>query len=135
MALQAEACVACHEKGKPLRSLPQTERVRVYRDSGGQQILGLINPIANAPECASAGCHPSPAQQSILGVLDVKMSIGYLDLARSRAKRDMLFMLLLVALAGGLATALFIYRVVRVPVRRLTDCIRRESSGHLGTRT
>ena len=62
------------------------------------------------------------------------MSIGYLDQARSRAKRDMLYMLLLVALAGGLATALFIYRVVRVPVRRLTDGLRRVSSGHLGTR-
>lgn len=132
--LQAEACVACHEKDKPLRSLPQKDRVRVYRDHQGQQILGLINPIANAPECYTAACHAHPKEQSILGVLDVKMSIGYLDAARSRAKRDMWLMLLLVALVGGLATALFIYRVVRVPVRHLTDGIRRISSGHLGTR-
>ncbi len=130
---QAEACVRCHEKNKPLRSLPQKDRVRIFEDASGKRILGLIKPIQNEPSCSRAACHAHPSEKSVLGVLDVKMSIAYMDQARSRARRDALWMLLFMALAGGGAAALFIYRVVRVPVRKLTDGIARISSGNLDT--
>lgn len=131
---QAEACVRCHERNKPLRSLPQKDRVRIFEDASGNRILGLIKPILNEPSCSDAACHAHPPNKSILGVLDVKMSIAHIDKARKKARRDAILMLLLMALAGGLAAALFIYRVVLVPVRRLTDGIGRISSGNLDTR-
>jgi len=40
--MKAEACVICHEQDRPLRSLPNRSRVRVFRDRGGHEILGLI---------------------------------------------------------------------------------------------
>jgi two-component system NtrC family sensor kinase len=129
---KAEACVICHQQDQPLTSVPQANRVRMFQDVDGQRVLGLINPIENTPECATAPCHAHP-NQSILGVLDLKMSIAYFDDARRQAKSDTVVVVALMALAGGLAAALFIYRVVRVPVRRLTQGIRRTASGDLTT--
>src|SRR6266481_3769848 len=45
----AEACYGCHVQSQPLAKLNRPDRFRIYRDSKGQRILGVITPIENQP--------------------------------------------------------------------------------------
>lgn len=128
---EAEACVICHDQESPLRSVSTEDRVRVYRAADGQRILGLITPIQNEPACL--GCHVHRPDQTVLGVLDVKMSLAEADRHLAATQRQLVVATLLVALAIGAASAAFIYRVVGAPVRRLTAGAQRIASGDLGT--
>ena len=42
--MQAEACVVCHEKGAPLKAVDTENRTRVYRNSQGRRVFGVIVP-------------------------------------------------------------------------------------------
>lgn len=116
---QAEACNVCHAAAKPLSAVPTTERARIYRKAGTHRVLGLINPISNEQDCASAACHAHPPSVSVLGVLDVQMSLGALDVEAAAARRRAL------ALAGGVVllsmalVALIMYRSVYRPIAKL----------------
>jgi two-component system NtrC family sensor kinase len=130
--MRAEACIICHDQSKPLRSLPIENRARVYRSAEGERVLGLISPIENEPECVR--CHVHPADQTVLGVLDVKMSLADADRHLAESVRAMVFTSIFSALLIGVATALFINHVVRLPVRRLIAGARRIAGGDLVTR-
>jgi two-component system NtrC family sensor kinase len=131
--MQAEACVICHEQTKPLQSVPKGNQVRVYGERDTGRILGLIEPIPNLPECSSADCHAHPPDQTVLGVLDVKMSMAQADATLASATRQLIAAAVLTALLVGMAAALFIYRVVRRPVRDLIDGTKRIANGDLET--
>jgi hypothetical protein len=56
-----ESCYACHSRDRPLEHLNTKERTRVFRHTAdGPRILGIINPIYNAPACASAAKNARP---------------------------------------------------------------------------
>lgn len=126
----AEACVTCHAKGTPLRAVPDRARVRIFSGPAGR-IMGVINAIENRPECARGGCHVAPARQSILGVLDVRMSLAAQDARLASARRRAIIGALVVALLAGLVSAVFIGRMVRRPVQRLIRGTRRVAAGDL----
>ncbi len=130
--MQAEACIICHDQKEPLRSVPMSTRQRVYKQPNGERILGLINPIENEPECTS--CHVHRPEQTILGVLDVKMSLATADAQLAAVKKRMLAAMLLAALLLGAVSAAFIYFMVRRPVQRLIAGAQRISQGDLATR-
>ena len=133
--LEAEACAACHAAGRPLVSPARPDRpvVRIWSDAHAGRVLGLIRPIENRPECASAACHAHPADRSVLGVLDVKMSLAEADAALAAARRKFLAGGLATALLVGAASALFTYRGVHRPVRKLIGGAERIARGELGT--
>src|SRR5579863_2132711 len=62
----AEACYGCHSQSQPLIKLNRPDRFRIYRNSEGARVLGIITPIENQPACATADCHAHPASQRIL---------------------------------------------------------------------
>jgi len=76
--LKAEACFGCHDQERPLDSAPPEPVANLHR-SDGRRILGLINPIRNETQCSSAGCHSHPTERTVLGVLDVRMSLEKVD--------------------------------------------------------
>jgi two-component system NtrC family sensor kinase len=132
--LQAEACVVCHDRAAPLHSVPARSRTRLYESADGGRILGLISPIENQPECSDAACHAHRSDQTILGVLDVMMSLSSADERMRAMNRNLMLSSLLMVAVIGAASGLFIYRVVRVPVRRLIAGTERVSRGDLDTR-
>jgi two-component system NtrC family sensor kinase len=120
--LQAEACYACHASHRPLVSLPTAERARVYRKNGNgapHRVLGLINPIQNAPGCSGASCHAHPADQSVLGVLDVQLSLGALDAAAGAAQRETFALAVALILVSALLMAAIVYSAVHLPAKKL----------------
>jgi two-component system NtrC family sensor kinase len=117
--MAAEACHICHASGEPLVSVPADSRMRLYEATSGDRVLGLINPIRNEPACYNATCHAHTSNQQVLGVLDVKMSMADVDRRVAAVRRELLFssLVMIILIAG--ASAVFIHRVVRKPIRRL----------------
>jgi histidine kinase len=123
--MQAEACVVCHESDEPLQSPPTDVLTRVFRNADDERILGLINPIRNSKECSGDDCHALPEEQTILGVLDVKLSMAHSDESLRSMQREVMVATLVMALLIAAASVLFIYRLVRRPVGHLISGTRR----------
>jgi two-component system NtrC family sensor kinase len=135
--MQAEACVICHESDESaelLQSAPTDVLARVFRNADGERILGLINPIRNSEECSGTDCHVVPEEQTILGVLDVKLSMAHSDESLAAMQREVMVATLVMALLLAGASVLFIYRLVRIPVRHLISGTRRIARGDLDSR-
>jgi len=132
--LKDEGCVICHEVGAPLGAVPARSKVRIYRGNKGEKILGLINPIENEAACSSAKCHAHPPEKTMLGVLDVRLSMAFADQGLKEARRRTLWATLLLAFLIAAVTGVFIFRMVRVPVRRLIDATRHVALGDFAQR-
>jgi two-component system NtrC family sensor kinase len=130
--MNAEACVSCHfESGLENPHPVSAELSRIFNTPDGHRVLGLITPIRNEAQCSDADCHAHPPSRTILGVLDVKMSLAQADLRLADAKRELLSASVVAALLVGLVSGGFIWLVVRRPVRRLTRGMQMVSSGDL----
>ncbi|HXV75019.1 MAG TPA: ATP-binding protein [Candidatus Polarisedimenticolaceae bacterium] len=131
--LQAEACVICHQAGRPLGKVPADTQARVYHDPTRGRVMGLIDPIENSRECAAAGCHAPVGEQTVLGVLDVKMSMAEADATLAALRRQIAVAGALLGLLAGVAAALLTYRNVHRPVHELIRGTRRVAGGDLDT--
>jgi two-component system NtrC family sensor kinase len=129
--MHAEACYGCHNSAEPLKSLPTPNRSRVYRVPQGYRIIGLINPIRNEPACSNAECHAHPADRTVLGVLDVRMSLEKVDANIAQARTKFILYALMVTLIMAIASGLFLYYAVHRPVRRLMEGTRQIARGNL----
>ncbi|HMK39719.1 MAG TPA: HAMP domain-containing sensor histidine kinase [Bacteroidota bacterium] len=130
--VNAEACVSCHHGSGLEHPRPvSAELSRIFNAPDGHRILGLITPIRNEPQCSLADCHAHPPARTILGVLDVKMSLAQADLRLADASRDLLYASVAAVLLVGLISGGFIWLVVRRPVHRLIRGMELVSSGDL----
>jgi two-component system NtrC family sensor kinase len=119
--LHADACVACHDSERPLEALPQRDRVRVYRDPGGDRVVGVIQPVRNQPACSATGCHQSPAERTVLGVFDVRMSLAGVDAAIGGAQRRTVAGAAAGFVLVAIASWVFLRWTVGRPIRALDD--------------
>ena len=117
--MHAEACYACHDQAKPLESLAMNNRVRIYDTPKGYRILGLINPIRNEPSCSAADCHAHPPDRTVLGVLDVRMSLEELDKGIAHAQNTMIVSAAGMIVLVAFISVLFLSSTVIKPVRKL----------------
>jgi two-component system NtrC family sensor kinase len=117
--LRAEACYGCHGADEPLEAVPTSERSRIYRTADGYRVLGMINAIRNDESCWTAQCHAHSADQSILGVLDVQMSLADLDRSLIASRRQGMTLALVIVLLSMAIMAFIVYRAVYVPTARL----------------
>ncbi len=133
--MKGEACYACHSQEKPIESLPYENRMRIFTGSTGHRVLGLINPIRNEADCYTAPCHAHPESKTVLGVLDVRMSLKQIDENLAESKWHMVLSALGTVLIIGVVSAGFINKVVRRPVRKLIEGTKQVSDGNLEFRT
>ncbi len=129
--LKAEACYACHAADQPLEKLSTKEKARVYEKKPGYRVLGLINPIKNAAECSNAGCHAHSPEQTMLGVLDVQMSMENLDAAMASARNRQYLSAIFIILIATFLIAVVIYYGIYVPTKKLRTGTKMLSSGNL----
>jgi two-component system NtrC family sensor kinase len=132
--MQAEACYACHDRADPLQSLPPGNRSRIYRSPQGARLVGLINPIRNEPSCSTASCHAHPADRTVLGVLDVRMSLAQVDAGIAAARRNLIITASLMTALVACGSGMFLFLTLHRPVRKLIEGTREISSGNLGHR-
>ena len=128
---RAEACYACHAADRPLEKLPTTERTRIFDVPDGSRRLGTINPIYNEAACWEADCHAHPADQTVLGVLDVTMSLAEVDRVLAASRRRAVWFTLTAVLALGAIIWLFIENLVGQPAGRLVAATQAVAAGDL----
>ncbi len=132
--MKAEACYICHAANQPLVSLPIKKKRRIYRDADNRRIMGLINPIRNAPECNNSGCHAHTPDQTILGVLDVQMSLDELDQAVFRTRIIVFSLSLGLVIFAMIIFAIIIYIIIYRPIKTLHTGMVRLAVGELDYR-
>ena len=130
---RAEACYACHAVDQPLEKLPIPARARIFADGGGKRVLGIINPIQNQPNCSAAACHAHDPQQTVLGVLDVTVSLAQVNREITATQARMVGLAILAIAASSLILWWLNRRLVLGPVRRLAAATMRVAEGNLTT--
>lgn len=128
----AEACYGCHSQQQPLARLNRPDRFRIYRNGGGQRVLGIITPIENQPACSNAACHAHPASQQILGVLDTNLSLAKADAQLAESSGRMMAYTVFAMLAIAVLSWLFVWRVVGGPIKALKQGTEQLAEGRLG---
>lgn len=130
---KGEACYACHAEGRPLERLDIHQRARIFRGRDGNRLLGIINPIPNEPSCYTAECHAHSPRQTLLGVLDVNVSLAEVDREIGRSRSVMAGAALAAILAGSLILWWLNRRLVVRPVAALVAGTRRVGEGDVST--
>ena len=130
---RAESCDACHAQGRPLTKPKAEERARIFEGREGHRVLGIVNPIQNQASCTAAACHAHRADESVLGVLDVTVSLADVDRQVALARRRMAGQALLAILASGLLLYGLSRRLIGRPVADLAEGTRRVAEGDLTT--
>lgn len=132
--MKAEACYACHVADQPLQKLSIQEKARIYTKDRAYRVLGLINPIENRPECASADCHAHSPDQTVLGVLDVQMSMKDLDQAVATTRNKAVTMAISIAAVMMFLIALILFFAIYVPTKKLRKGTEMVAEGNLDYR-
>jgi two-component system NtrC family sensor kinase len=129
--MDATPCASCH--GLARETVPKTEAVEVTR-SRDQEVLRQLSVIENEPGCTVGGCHSDDVGESVLGVLDVEMSMQPLEAALSDARMQLLGTTLALFVVIALVAALVFRRFIRHPIAKLQEGARRIAGGDLSTR-
>jgi two-component system, NtrC family, sensor kinase len=129
----AEACYACHAAGRPLERLPIHSRARTYHAPDGHRVLGMIRPIDNDPSCWNASCHAHTQDESVLGVLDVNLSLAEADRQIAHDQRQMILLAVLAIAASSLLLWWLSGRLILRPVAALIAGTQRVAQGDLST--
>ncbi|MDH3744199.1 MAG: ATP-binding protein [Acidobacteriota bacterium] len=127
----AEQCVSCHREGEVLERPAQEDRARIFAGEDGVRLLAVIAPIRNEPSCASASCHAHPSTRTILGVLDVHLSLSETEAFLAASERQMMLGLVGTVAALSVLVGLLTWRMVLRPVGRLTAAAARVAAGEL----
>ncbi|MCK6456337.1 MAG: ATP-binding protein [Phycisphaerae bacterium] len=131
--LDSDTCRSCHGPER-IKAAAVLERSSLTHRPAGPDVLRHLSIIENEASCATAACHAHPADQKVLGVLDVEMSMAPLDLAVGTARLQLVRTTILLLLLIGVVAALFVQRVVRRPVRQFHEGTQRIARGDLETR-
>ncbi len=110
---RAGACAPCHGgSGAPVTNPDPATRSRIT-SVGDHRVLSFVTPIYNEATCAAAGCHASPKDQRVLGLLDVALSLREVDDRRAAATwrivgLSVLALVLLTALVSAIVRLLVV---------------------------
>ena len=103
---------------------------RVFR-ARGHRVVGLTTPIANESKCEGSGCHATVANQRVLGVVEVGVSLATMDKDLAALRWKTLGVGLFATL---LLTALILSetrRYILKPVKALVKATREIAAGNL----
>jgi two-component system NtrC family sensor kinase len=132
--IQAEACDVCHAAGQPLARPPIDQRSRIFAEAGGGRVLGVVRPIGNEPGCATASCHAHSPDATVLGVLDVTVSLADVDRRMARGRLRLAALAAVAIGAGSLILWWLLRRLVLRPVEALAVATHGVAGGDLETR-
>ncbi len=131
--IQSEGCRACHEGGTPRDSLELAQRKRVFETVDGHRALGFLTPFRNEASCSTSECHAHPANRTVLGVLDVGISLERLDRDTEGFRRRALGGAAVAAVLLGILVGWVARRQLIRPIAALVHATRRVASAEFET--
>jgi two-component system NtrC family sensor kinase len=131
--MQADACNVCHALGPP-HVTHRLQDKRMVNELNGHRVLTVIDPIMNEPGCSTAACHAHSQQETVLGVLDVRMSLAEIDDSLRKSRRGMISYAVVFALGVAVFSGTFIFYVVRRRIKSLIVGTKELAAGNLDYR-
>ncbi len=129
---KAESCYACHAANKPLERLTIKDRTRIFRiHPDSSRVIGIISPIYNEQSCWSADCHAHSKSQTVLGVLDVTISLEEVDKQIKKGEIEIVIFAITAIFALSFIIGFFVKRWVDKPVKELLNATNQVGVGNL----
>lgn len=125
------ACTICHKFEHPPHTLDLKDRTRLISSPEGRRLLGIVNPIYNESGCSSAACHAHSPETTILGTLDVVISLDHVDKEISYLEKMYSSMAILSFLITSVLIFLYLNRFVSRPVKKMIAGTEKIAKGEL----
>jgi two-component system, NtrC family, sensor kinase len=122
----------CHSSNEASILEPSTnERRRIFKGADGTRLLGFVTAIKNEESCYTSDCHFHGKDETILGTLDVILSLKETDQVLNAEKSKMISASVAVTLILAFAVGIFIWFFVHIPVKKVIVGTKEISSGNL----
>ena len=126
-----EPCINCHLSSQPLKNVPDDKRWKIIETAGGHRVLGTMHAIRNEASCSSASCHEHPANQSVLGVVDVAYSLDEMDQSMRSHAIDVIGTSIGFIVLFSLTMGLLLQRLIYLPLKDLEAGAKEVAGGRL----
>ena len=117
----ADECIICHSSATPGVSPSSTNRSRLIHTRSGNEALGFTKAIYNQPACVAASCHFHGRNDSVLGLLDISISLDMLRQKSHEYRLEFVILTCMLLLAIGMLVTILIHYLVDIPVQRLVS--------------
>jgi two-component system NtrC family sensor kinase len=128
----AEQCSVCHDVDPPRASLDPRFRVRQFESADGTRLLAVTSPFRNEEACGE--CHKHPSPRTVLGVLDVALSMEPVEASLQASERQLGTGIAVAIVCVALLAGVLVWRMVIRPVGRLTAATVSAGHGDLAAR-
>jgi histidine kinase len=118
-SIKADACDICHREEPPLQEVDTMARTRIFTSSAGYRLMGIISPIYNEPSCSTDVCHFHPQDKTVLGALDVVVSLKNTDRAIQVYERRIIALAIISFTATSTIIGIFLLMFVNRPIKKL----------------
>lgn len=128
----AEACTMCHKSNdNPRLHVSSKQRSRFFTNREGKEVLGFTKAIYNQPACSAAACHVHPEKYSVLGMLDIIVSLEDMNNKSHEYRLEFFLFTCFLLIFIGVLINVLIQRMVNRPVKLLTKHANLVSAGIL----
>jgi two-component system NtrC family sensor kinase len=115
----ADECISCHNSAGPVMPTSSLNRSRIIVTRSGQEVLGFTKAIYNQPACIAASCHFHGRDDTVLGLLDISISLEMLRQKSHVYRLEFVMLTCLLLLMIGMLVTILTHYLVDVPVQRL----------------
>ncbi len=126
-----EPCINCHLSSQPLKNIPDDKRWKIIETAGGHRVLGTMHAIRNEASCSSASCHEHPANQSVLGIVDVAYSLDEMDQTMKSHAIHVISISIGFIVLFSLTIGLLLQRLIYLPLKDLETGAKDVAAGTL----
>ena len=130
----ADECRMCHNSTSSGVSASSLNRSRIVTTRAGQEALGFTKVIYNQPACYTASCHFHGKGESVLGLLDISISLDMLRHKSHEYRLEFVMLTCLLLLLIGLLVTILTHYLVDIPVQRLVLHSAQVAAGDLESR-
>jgi two-component system NtrC family sensor kinase len=115
----ADECIMCHYSASSSVSASSKSRSRIITTRSGKEALGFTKAIYNQPDCFTASCHYHGKNDSVLGLLDISISLEMLRHKSHEYRLEFIMLTCWLLLLIGVMVTILTHYLIEIPVRRL----------------
>lgn len=130
----ADECITCHNAAGPGVPTSSINRSRIIVARSGQEVLGFTKAIYNQPACFVASCHFHDKNDTVLGLLDISISLEMLRQKSHEYRLEFVMLTCLLLLMIGMLVTILTHYLVDIPVQRLVRHSDLVALGHFESR-
>lgn len=130
----ADECSMCHTPTSSGASSGSLNRSRIIVSKSGKEVLGFTKAITNLPACYTASCHFHDKDDTVLGFLDISISLEVLRQKSHEYRMEFVIFTCMLLLIIGVFLTLLIHYLVDLPVQMLARHSACVASGNLASR-